>query len=393
MEEDVFEKKLESRDQLDEIIEDQKDSQASVVPEDIMSKNEHTTEAGADVVKDKADKEINQVPNGEQSLVDNGVTPTTNSSASQDTQVPVKQTPLTIVIQWLTYAFWGWLLIAIGSLLTSTLMFFFADANVGDFAPYAIAATLVILPIAMTCDLIYSKKESLKKSGAEAVVMVIHAVIFALIGIGSLIVAVFTLVNILTNASASSTHIVTVVSSLLIALLYAATFARTINLHKKNIKLIPKIYLALMIVVVSITIISSIAGPVLKTFNTRDDRLLMKGLPELATAVNVYFEKNDKLPEHLSELSIEDSDVRTIVQKGIVTYKPNTKQATYKSNKYSSYSNGMTGYYQLCVSYKAKSSGYLTKSLDYYYEDDYKTYVSTYSHPVGEHCYKVKTGY
>jgi len=388
VEEDIFEKKLESRDQLNETLESQDDTQLAVKKEEIIQSKNDTTSTNMGVVEEG----VNQVLNNDKSSVDDVATPADATDVTQPThETPVKQTPLIIVIQWLTYAFWGWLLIAIGSLLTSTLMFFFADTDVGSFAPYAIAATLVILPMAITCDLIYSKKESLKKSGAEAVVMVIHAVIFALIGIGSLIVAVFTLVNILTNASVNSSHIVTVVSSVLIALLYAATFTRTINLHKKNIKLIPKIYLVLMIVIVSITIISSIAGPVMKTFNTRDDRLLMKGLPELATAVNVYFEKNDKLPEHLSELSIEDSDARTIVQKGLVTYKPNTKQATYKSNKYSKYGNGMIGYYQLCASYKAKSSGYSTRSMDYYYEDDYKTYLSTYSHPAGEFCYKVET--
>ena len=54
------------------------------------------------------------------------------------------------------------------------------DADVGSFDPYAVAAVLVLLPVSFITDFFYSKREPGKKTGAATIVMVIHAVLYAL---------------------------------------------------------------------------------------------------------------------------------------------------------------------------------------------------------------------
>ncbi|RYZ99261.1 MAG: hypothetical protein EOO68_12620, partial [Moraxellaceae bacterium] len=52
-----------------------------------------------------------------------------------------------VILQWLTYAFWGWTLLALTGLIATVLFAFYTDADTSDTIPYVIAATLVLLPI------------------------------------------------------------------------------------------------------------------------------------------------------------------------------------------------------------------------------------------------------
>ncbi|MGH7250207.1 MAG: hypothetical protein ACREGC_04480, partial [Minisyncoccia bacterium] len=107
-------------------------------------------------------------------------------------------TPNVIVMQWLTYAFWGWTALSLSILTGIVLANFINKADMGSFTPYAIAAVLVLLPISFVCDYFYSKHEPGKNTGSAMVVMVIHAVLFALFGVGALIGIVFSLVQFMT---------------------------------------------------------------------------------------------------------------------------------------------------------------------------------------------------
>lgn len=135
----------------------------------------------------------------------------------------------TIILQWLTYAFWGWTVLVL-SVLTYTVFTDFLDqGDNSSFSYYIISAALVLLPISLICDYLYSKKEPGKKTGAASIVMVVHGVLFALFGIGALIWGVFSVVSLLTSDGDTSTTLAGLYSSLIIALFYAATFARTLN--------------------------------------------------------------------------------------------------------------------------------------------------------------------
>lgn len=165
----------------------------------------------------------------------------------------------TIILQWLTYAFWGWTVLIL-SVLTYTVFMDFLDQGDGSsFSYYIISAALVLLPISFVCDYLYSKKEPPKKTGAASIVMVVHAVLFALFGIGSLIWGVFSLVFLITSGgSDNSTTLAGLYSSLVIAIFYAATFARTLN--PPRFPWIPKVYKLAMVVLVGIFILLGFLG-------------------------------------------------------------------------------------------------------------------------------------
>jgi hypothetical protein len=165
----------------------------------------------------------------------------------------------TLISQWLTYAFWGWTVLIL-SILTYTVFYDFLDqGDSSSFNYYVISATLVLLPISFICDYLYSKQEPQKKTGAASIIMVVHAVLFALFGIGSLIWCVFSLVSLLTGDSGDhSSAYAGLFSSLIIAVFYAATFARTLN--PPQLGWIAKTYRLFVLVVVTIFIILGFVG-------------------------------------------------------------------------------------------------------------------------------------
>lgn len=142
---------------------------------------------------------------------------------------PNTSSPGLIVLQWLTYAFWGWTVLAMSVLTVTVLANFISKSDTSGFMPYGIAAVLVLLPISIICDVIYSKHEPLKKLGAASLVMIIHAVLFALFGIGSLIGIVISLVMLFTSSGDSSGTQTALYSSMIITVLYTAVFLRTMN--------------------------------------------------------------------------------------------------------------------------------------------------------------------
>jgi len=308
------------------------------------------------------------------------VSPTEAISVESPTQV---NTPGVLIMQWLTYAFWGWLIVGLIWLITVILSNAITGADVSGIVPYAIAATIVMLPIAFVTDLFYRKHEPTTKSGAATVIMVIHAVIFALLGIGALIVSVFTGLNALINIE-SSNDVVTVIvlSSLFSTLVYAAAFVRTLNPFKKPLG--NRIYAFAMLGVTLLLLIFAIVGPVITTIATRGDRLIESNLSSVENAVQDYVRDNGKLPTSLDQVSLFDKDAEALVKNGEVKYIPEGAETapTNFSNTYVRY--------QLCVTYDRENndSGY---SSYYAQNNEYETYVRTTPHDAGEVCYKLRT--
>lgn len=325
----------------------------------------------------------------------------TEASVGGNPQVINK--PGVIVLQWLTYAFWGWTIIALGTLLATTLSHMMSGSGAEGFTPYGIAATLVLLPIAVVCDILYSKHEPEKKTGAASIVMVIHAVIFALLGIGSLITVVFTVVSLsISDASAKEVTPV-IITALSMAIIYGATFVRT--LHPAKIPLINRIYLFFMITVTTITIILAIIGPISFERRTKNDKLIVSNLSSLSNDIEDYAKANDKLPDTLGEIKSSSEGVKKLISSNLVVYKPNTytapeeQSATNNSRGQALFRSNETRddyYYQLCVTYSEPSSNYDDYETRYdppasTDPSGYETYLSVYEHPGGDICYKVKT--
>lgn len=289
-------------------------------------------------------------------------------------------TPGVIVLQWLSYAFWGWLILALIWLMGVILMHAILGGSASETIPYAIAAGVVLLPIAFLTDFFYRKHEPVKKTGVAMVIMVIHAVLFALLAIVSLIVSVFTGLNSLIEASSSiDAKLVTLYTALGATLFYALTFVRV--LHPFTSKKPVLAYSLVMVLATALLLIAAISGPLLQTLATKDDRRIEQHLSSVSQGISDYTQNNAKLPASLSQVNFKDEEAHLLVADELVTYK--TEPSTV-----SVYSPNSVEYrYQLCVTYKAKDSSANTGYSSY--QNDYPTYLTVSGHGKGEVCYKL----
>ncbi|HEX8226657.1 MAG TPA: hypothetical protein VF572_02200 [Candidatus Saccharimonadales bacterium] len=318
-----------------------------------------------------------------------------------------------IVLQWLTYAFWGWTVLSLSVLTTMVISHFIADGDTGGFMPYGIAAILVLLPLSYVCDRFYSRQEPAKKVGAEVWVMVVHAVVFALLGIGALITSVISAVLLVTGTTSSDAAKVALFSGLIIFVYYLLTFLRTLN----PIRFRPYVWKYPMIMLVSVGVIAlvGIAGPLARERSTRDDRLISSEINTVTDAISNYTTRNNALPSSLEALDLKD-DARKLVDGGLLEYTPGSEVtpsdlplydveqgpatshpgASIKQPDFADRSqieSGTTYRYQLCATFAKESKDYSKYSSGGDAPDDegYLTYVSAYDHPAGRHCYKIKT--
>ncbi len=303
--------------------------------------------------------------------------------------------PGTLIVQWLTYAFWGWTILALSTLTAAVIANFLTKTDSGAFSIYNIAAVLVLLPFAFVADKIYSKHEPVKKSGPAMAIMVIHAVIFALIGIGSLITAVFFGVSLLVEPDGEpKAKYVVILSALIIFAYYAFTFLRTLNPAAKFPRL-AKIYRLGMLATVGVIILLGIFGPVAHEWSLRDDKLIESNLNGLQRSINNYVNDNEKLPESLADLPNLEGGQKAVIDKKLVEYNPNTQPpaVAHTNNNYSSgYFPGTTRktfFYELCATFREESPYYDTYRNSR--NDEYNTYISSFGHPAGKHCYKIRT--
>jgi hypothetical protein len=295
---------------------------------------------------------------------------------------PAANTPGVIILQWLSYAFWGWLILAIIWLLGVIL----ADAILGTsdtgMIPYAIAAGIVLLPIAFLTDFFYRKHEPTKKTGVAMVIMVIHAVLFALLAIAALIVMVFNSLNALIETSNSiDEQLVTIFTAIGATILYTAAFIRTLNPFKSKKPVFA--YSVAMVATTSLLIVFAIVGPLVQTLATKDDRRIEQNLSSVNQSINSYIQSNEKLPASLNEVTYSNDEATLLVEDGLVRYGAE-KSIASEYNK-----NRIEHRYQLCVTFKEKDASKYS-SRDYSSaNNDYSSYVSVYGHAKGEVCYKL----
>lgn len=295
-----------------------------------------------------------------------------------------------IVLQWLTYAFWGWLILGLLWLMSVVLINFILGESVNETVPYAIAASVVLLPIAFFCDLFYRKHEPVKKAGGAMVIMVIHTVLYALLGIIALIIAVFIGVNSLINIGEPlDSQMVGMFTALFAAVLYTGAFLRTLNPFKSR-----KFSLGygISMIAVTVTLLAlTITGPVVASIASRGDRTIEQGLPSVQAAVETYISDNNKLPSSLKDVTVKNKDAQKLLDENKVEYIAvgKTESVKVKNSKVNSESYFR---YQLCVEYKADSgnSRYSSGYYDGNPSEGYTTYLNTYSHGEGRTCYKLQ---
>lgn len=363
-------------------------------------------------LKQSNNEELSPKPTQDDSLVNNSDDNLATQQNSISSALPEtttesisKNTPGTIILQWLTYAFWGWTVLVSGVLATASISNIVLGADTGEFTTYALAAVLVLLPISIVCDIFYSKNEPQKKTGAAMVVMVIHAVLFALIGIGTLITAVFAVVQMLTNGGQVGWSKVTLYSALVCTILYVATFLRTLN--PQQLPWVSKAYKLFMIVAVLIITVMCVVGPISYEYATKNDKLIVANINAVGESINNYTRVNNKLPASLSELSLK-GDAKILVSKNLVKYTPGTQISPTTTKSSATIIKldkniPISFNYKLCVDY-AKADKTSTYDDTYNYSgaetdsdsstgtvNTYEYSVRPYGHPAGEVCYNLKT--
>lgn len=286
-----------------------------------------------------------------------------------------------IILQWLTYAFWGWTILSLVWLLYIVVASLTTSYDATGMVPYAIAAALVLLPISVICDLFYGPREPVRKTGAAMVVMVIHAVIFALFGIGMLISGVLTIVQIAIGSSGEHEfQVVWLWTSFISAAIYGLTFIRTLNPAPKL--RIGRIFPFVMTAIVGLFIILGFVGPVTKASLTRDDREIVSSMNGIKEAVDRYVETNKSLPTSFEGVSLTPNQ-KSLVDRGLVTYKSDGERPLTENG------GGREYRFQLCANYKEKSG---EGREDYgVSKHEYESYLYISDHVAGNVCYKVST--
>ncbi len=310
------------------------------------------------------------------------------AQAKQSKSVQRETTAADFIFQWLSYAFWGWLTIAVLWLVGITLSYLLTGASTGSVVPYSIAAIVVLLPFAFVVDLFYRRREELRKKGAASVLMVVHAVVFAITAIGTLIGAVFLGLGMLLGDidSSGSGQIVALCVLITAALLFGVLFVRVTNPFKTLGY--AKFYALGMLAITIVLIIAAIAGPAVRSFQLRGDKRIETTLYSVQDAVNNYIEENKALPDTLDSLRYSSERAEELVKDDLVEYKKDTPETTETAQEYR---------YQLCVTYTDEARGEYTPYSAYneYYDDlepssGYRENLNVSTHPAGDVCYKLK---
>jgi len=287
-------------------------------------------------------------------------------------EVKVPNAATTAVLQWFTYSFWGWTIIAIGWLVWVVAQFALTGGTSSSepaLVPNSVAAAAILLITALVCDYFYSRREVEHKTGISMVLMVIHAVIFGLLAIGSLIILAFSLIQLVVASGSIVSAQAWIATSLALFVLYVLTLVRvTRPFIIKKARFIFRIFVALVVLGMSI---AAIVGPVAETARTKDDRAVADVVSSFKTVTQRYVSDEGKLPASIDELiagdtfarsSIEERTLRDLSSRGLIEYKANSKPAetapiTYTTSFPSTTTSKTTYYYELCATYKYAQKG------------------------------------
>jgi len=299
---------------------------------------------------------------------------------AQNSDNHVLNTPGNIVLQWLTYAFWGWTVLAMSFLTAAVIAYFINDTNSADAIVYGIAGIAVLMPISIICDYFYKKHEPVKKTGSASIVMVIHAVIFALFGVGAIIAAVFSVVALMLATGDTKSYYTTIFSSIIIAVLYAAVLLRTLNPRK--MPWVRRFFPISMVIVIGVIGIIGILGPFMGQKSIKNDQMKEAAISNVSGDIETYVSENKQLPDNLDTIKNNaNDDAKVLLENGSITYK---KSSNLTGQSLASLANS-NYYYQLCAKFDKASKDSTNKKNSYSSSDLDNAY-----HDKGDYCYQIK---
>lgn len=323
--------------------------------------------------------------------------------------------PITLVLQWLTYAFWGWFALAMLWLSFQTFSFFTdpssqSDGDWSTAVAYPIAAVVVLFLMAAATDLFYRRREPAHKTGIATAIMVIHTVIFALCGVGLVVTVVFTVLQLMLSTSTDEWLFALLYMALVGVLIYVILVARTTLVAK--LKRVPVIAMGSLGAIALIFVVLCVTGPMMRSLATKQDRQVGSALSEIQSSIVDYTRDNKKLPTSLNNLSfntsysdVSNADIQALLNKGLIEYTPDVKSPS-KSNYGLSQDDYMrsltvTHYYRLCATYTSNSDSgtssnyrsYSSDSIDYNDGDSASSdsdSINANPHKVGKQCYDLR---
>jgi len=286
--------------------------------------------------------------------------------ATPDKQVPVLNPATTAVLQWLSYALWGWTTVAIGYLVW-VVTYYNSNHSFSDISPesipYGVVAIIILLTTSLLLDIFYSKREVEHKTGISSVIVVLHSVIFGLLGVGALVVVAFNIVNIAIAVSDPAEAATVILTALTFFVLYGLILVRIVRPF--GIAKLRLIFRLAVSAIAAIVIITAIVGPIVEIGKSKDDRAVESALSDIDSDMRTYVRNNNELPASLNVL-LESDDLRSIknpslikelVERDLITYTANNKESEvdYSSSRSSS---STTLFYELCgvYTYRAPSS-------------------------------------
>jgi len=307
------------------------------------------------------------------------------------------------IVQWLSYALWGAVVIATASLIgiITNFMLNGYTSNYESIA-YVIAAALVLFPLAIVCEVIFSKYEKDHKTAAGAVIMVIHAVLFTLIAVGALATFVFSLVSMaLSDTSDVNGSIVAAVTSISVFVMFGLLVLRAAR-PVVGSKLRLTVRFVLSVIALGV-IVWGLAGPVAQTFMRKDDDRAVSAAQSLGSYISYYAGQNRKLPVDIEQAVANSDDGQSLfgesgqelvlgaAKDGLIRYTPHTKTPSVETIEDGSMQTSY--FYELCVVFDYADKNRNLYNQGYLEKDSfgYTTGIPQLSTEAGDNCYSVRT--
>lgn len=309
---------------------------------------------------------------------------------------PITESAGIITLQWLTYLFWGLAVLAT-NILVSVLVSFWVMPSLSESSEavaYAVAASLIVMPIAFVCDVFFSKRENSLKSPVASIGRVVFTIIYALASLGGLVALVFNLINIVLNGINSNDTWVAIATSSTVFIAYLLLFVRVIRPHFVNWwRAFYRLFVALSVLVIAGL---AIAGPVTDAIKTRQDRALRSSMEFVVNSIRDNVNSGRPLPKTIDEaISVspdylysqtQSNNSKDFAKKNIIIYIPDSKPAI-------STDGTITYYYQICGVFEYDSNVREGGTSPVKTDSAYSEYLDFGQIKAGKSCYNISTSY
>jgi len=316
----------------------------------------------------------------------------------KNNQKPSLESAGIITLEWLTYVFWGLASLALNILVSLVVSYYVVEQGITASEPvaYAVAASLILLPIAFVTDVIFSKREDALKSSASSIARIVFSILYALVALGGLVSLVFIGINTLLNGFMGDEVWVAVATSFTIFLAYLLLLARVAKPHLLGS--MRYIYRLLVTSVIIIVCILAINGPVANAFKTRQDRSIRSSMELIVNSIRDNVNSGKSLPSNINEAvssvpqymysKSQSENTIDFASRGLITYEPNSRQVTTSGN-------ATTYYYQICgvFEYETVSGTGSTTPVQTTSTSGYSSYLDFGSIKKGKNCYGISADY